>query len=423
MKILWVRAGPFFPLDTGGRIRTWNILNQLGKLEEVTALFYSLSSLAVSQDGVEHSLAELIAMRYPGPAQKFTLAYSLDYLRKLLSPAPYSVRKFVASAVRHRVRELLRPGRFDVAVCDFLSSSLNMPARSTCPQVLFAHNVETVIWERHFRVERNPLRKLVMGLEYWKMRRFEFERAGRFDHVMTVSDADRKSFARFIPPERVSVLPTGVDLGYFQPAALRETDDQLVFTGSMDWLPNEDGIVWFAREVLPLVRRARPKTALKVVGRDPTSQVQRLARETPAIELTGRVPDVRPHLASAAVYVVPLRVGGGTRLKIYEAMAMGKAVISTHVGAEGLPVKHEEHLLLADEPEEFARAVVRLLEDAALRRRLGQAAREFVASRYGWPAVAKTCREILARVAESRVGADYPRLARALSFFAAFFFW
>ncbi len=401
MKILWVKAGPFLPLDTGGKIRTWHILRELAKLNEVTALCYFPTSLAASQDGIEHNLDRLIAMRYPAPA-KYSLAYSLDYLGRLFSPAPYSVRKNLRSEVRRRIQFLLEGERFDVLVCDFLSSSLNMPARSGCLQVLFAHNVETMIWKRHFEVEQNPLRRLVVGVEYWKMKRFEPRWARKFDHILTVSSVDRDVFTRFLPPERVSVLPTGVDLDYFRLVGGTEIDGQLVFTGSMDWLPNDDGIQYFAREILPRILRNRPEATLKVVGRDPTRQLQRLAQVNPRVILTGRVRDIRPHLAEAAVYVVPLRVGGGTRLKIYEAMAMGKAVVSTRLGAEGLPVKDGEHLVLADEPEQFAKAVIRLLGDPNLRRQLGDTARQFVESQCGWPTVAKSCHDILQQLVESQ---------------------
>lgn len=400
MKILWVRAGPFFPLDTGGRIRTWNILRELGKLDEVTAFFYMPSFLAVFPHGIQHTLAEIITLPYSAP-RKYSLAYTLDYISCLASPAPYSVRKNVTARVRGTIRDLLASRRFDVSLCDFLSSTLNMPQRAGCPQVLFAHNVEAMIWRRHFQVETHPLRKLVTGVEYWKMRRFEARQAGRFDHLITVSEVDRDWFARFLPRESISVLPTGVDLDYFRPGEASETDARLLFTGSLDWLPNEDAIFYFAEQILPEILRVRPDTCLQLVGRDPTARLLRLARENPRIELTGPVRDVRPHMAAASVYVVPLRIGGGTRLKIFEALAMGKAVVSTRIGAEGLPVEHREHLLLADDPRDFARCVLELLNEPALCRRLGEAGRRLVESRYSWRVVARICHEILEQVASA----------------------
>ena len=188
--------------------------------------------------------------------------------------------------------------------------------------------------------------------------------------MLAVSDADRRHVRRLYGdgvPRPVHVVPTGVDTSYFAPEASPADSRNLVFTGSMDWLPNEDAMVFFCREVLPLIRADEPGVTLSIVGRAPTPTVEKLA-DGHGITVTGRVDDVRPYMRDAAVYIVPLRIGGGTRLKIFEAMAMGKAVVSTTVGAEGLPVTSGEHLLLADEPRTFARAVVRLLRDVGRRR-------------------------------------------------------
>jgi polysaccharide biosynthesis protein PslH len=181
-------------------------------------------------------------------------------------------------------------------------------------------------------------------------------------------------------------VPTGVDTAYFARAATAPRPHHLVFTGSMDWLPNEDGMLYFVREILPLIRHEEPSATLSIVGRAPTPAVTRLGAEY-GIEVTGRVGDVRPHMAAGSVYVVPLRIGGGTRLKIFEAMAMGLPVVSTTVGAEGLPVAPGVHVLVADDAAGFAAAVVGLLRDFAERTRIGEAGRQLVAERYDWSAV------------------------------------
>jgi len=399
MKIFWIKQGPLLPLDSGGKIRTWNILKELGKRHEVTALSFFPTYLPAAHDEAERHLAHLISMPVEMP-RKYSLRYRLAYLRNLASPVPYVVGQYEIPQVRERVRELLAEGSFDVAVCDFLFPCLNLPDRSPCPQVLFAHNAETLIWKRHFTVTRNPVWKLVTGLEHLKMRRFETRRCRDFDHLIAVSDLDRDFFAEHIPASRISVLPTGVDLEYFRPSPEPENRTKLVFTGSMDWLANEDAILHFAERILPPILRAAPDVTLSVVGRDPTEKLRRLAQSNPRIHLTGTVPDVRPYIAEAAVYILPLQVGSGTRLKVFEAMAMGKAMVSTRVGVEGLPVVPGEHLSVADEPEEFAAAVVRLLNDIPLRQRIGQAARCLVENGFGWPQVAQSFGDTLARVVE-----------------------
>jgi glycosyltransferase involved in cell wall biosynthesis len=225
--------------------------------------------------------------------------------------------------------------------------------------------------------------------------------------VLAVSEADRDTFARLYPGAAtapIHVVPTGVDTTFFAPAdaspeaASPRGSRSLIFTGSMDWLPNADAMLFFCRDILPLIRAEEPDVALSIVGRAPTPAVRRLAADH-GVEVTGRVDDVRPYMREAAVYVVPLRIGGGTRLKIFEAMAMAKAVVSTAVGAEGLPVTGGEHLLLADEPRGFARAVVRLLRDLDRRRAIEQAARQLVVSQYDWSVVAGDLESALTRFA------------------------
>jgi glycosyltransferase involved in cell wall biosynthesis len=218
------------------------------------------------------------------------------------------------------------------------------------------------------------------------------------DRVLTVSETDREAFAPFIEPEKLAVIPTGVDVDYFQPMPVDETTNSLVFTGSMDWLPNEDAILYFVEAILPLIKQQCPQVSLKVVGRSPSRKLQALADREKSIRLTGWVEDIRPFVARGSICVVPLRIGGGTRLKIFEAMAMGKAVVSTTVGAEGLPVQPGENILLADTPDDFASSVVTLLRDPAERKRLGAAARALVHENYGWPKVAEKFARILQNV-------------------------
>jgi len=282
---------------------------------------------------------------------------------------------------------------------------VNLPARLPCPAVIFTHNVESEIWRRHAQARSGRLAKLLFRSQYRRMLRYERTTLGRFDGVLAVSDADRDTFARLYPASirrPVHIVPTGVDTEYFAPRAesSESGNPSLVFTGSMDWLPNEDAMLFFCRDVLPLIHADEPRTTLTIVGRAPTPAVRRLAGAA-GVRVTGRVDDVRPYVRDAAAYIVPLRIGGGTRLKIFEAMAMGKAVVSTTVGAEGLPVRDGEHVVLADDPQAFARAVVSLIRDVDRRRALGHAARDLVVSRHDWSAVAGALETALLSIAPS----------------------
>jgi glycosyltransferase involved in cell wall biosynthesis len=273
-------------------------------------------------------------------------------------------------------------------VADFLVAMPNLPARAAVPVVLFEHNVEYMIWKRLHDVETRPWRRALLALEWRKMRRYEASACARAGLTVAVSEADRDLLASNAPGAAIGAIPTGVDTSYFHPNGAIEGPATLVFTGSMDWYPNEDAVLYFLEAILPQIRREVPGVSLAVVGRDPSSRLQ-AAGAAAGIRVTGTVADVRPYVAEAAVYVVPLRVGGGTRLKIFEALAMAKPVVATGVGAEGLPIVSGQHFLRADDPADFARAVVTLLRDPERRRALGEAGRRLVEERYSWTQVAR----------------------------------
>jgi glycosyltransferase involved in cell wall biosynthesis len=255
--------------------------------------------------------------------------------------------------------------------------------------VLFQHNVEAIIWKRHSEVPQNKLRRSYMKLQWLRMARFESVACRAFRHVVAVSEADAQIFRHDYGVKSVSDVPTGVDLDYFQPGAdSARNPAELMFVGSMDWMPNDEGIRWFAADVFPLVQQQISGARLTVVGRSPSGAMRALAKQNPAIEVTGTVADVRPYLQRAALSVVPLRIGGGTRLKIYEAMAAGTPIVSTTIGAEGLPIRHGEHLLVADGPADQAEAIVKLLRQPAEARRVAATALAYVAAHCGWDAVA-----------------------------------
>jgi sugar transferase (PEP-CTERM/EpsH1 system associated) len=313
---------------------------------------------------------------------------------------------------------LLADKSFDVLVCDFLPPAVNLPRRLPCPSVLFTHNVESEIWRRHAETRTNPVARALYEQQYARMLRFERRALAKFDRVLVVSAADRDTFARIYPGairDVAAVIPTGVDSEFFSPSPTPSAPDarSIVFTGSMDWLPNEDAMLFFCRDVLPAIRAAEPAASLTIVGRAPTPAVRQLASQQ-GVAVTGRVDDVRPYLDAAAAFVVPLRVGGGTRLKIFEAMSMGKAVVSTTIGAEGLDVTPGSHLLVADEPGAFAQAVVSVLRDVPLRRHLEQAGRSLVVQQYDWSAVAGSLEHALTGAAARSARATSPVVLGAL---------
>lgn len=398
MRLLWLNAGLLLPLDKGGKLRTWHVMRNLARRHSITYVcFVPPDEKKEHREGMVEVCNSLVTIeRKVHP--KGTTGFYLDAAKHLASSLPYAVGAYASDEYAAKVNHLLQHGRFDALVTDFLPPVVNLPKSIPVPAVLFTHNVEAEIWRRHAENASNPLSRRLMRGQWKRMLRFEREALTHFDVVLGVSAADRDTFQRLYPGalrRPVHVVQTGVDTAYFRPIPGLQRRAHLVFTGSMDWLPNEDGMLYFVREILPKIRQSEPEVTLSIVGRAPTPAVQRLAREA-GIEVTGRVDDVRRHIAAADVYVVPLRIGGGTRLKIFEAMSMARAVVSTTVGAEGLPVTPGRDILTADEPAVFAEAVVRLVRDREARTRIETAARHLVVEKYDWSAVAQDFENALA---------------------------
>jgi glycosyltransferase involved in cell wall biosynthesis len=410
MRILWVKAGQLLPVDTGGKIRTYNLLKELARQHEVTLLSYYGGPRDTAYDDAlraEFALAEPLSgcwpLSLPGLGAK--------YVRWLPTTTPFAVGKFTAQAVRSRIVAACANARFDVAICDFLAPTANFPASLPVPTVLFQHNVESALWARQAQHERSALKRPIYRLEAHRMAGYEAEAVRRFDHVIAVSEHDRALMSRWVDAAHISVTPTGVNLAQFRNAAPDPgaAAPLVVFVGSMDWGPNEDGMLWFHRDVWPRVVAAMPSARLRIVGRHPPPAITQLAGD--AIEVTGTVPSVIEHLHAAAVVIVPLRIGGGTRLKVYEAMAARRPVVATTIGAEGLDYRAGEDILIADAPGDFADAVIGLLRDPARRSGVGLAA-ERRAAIYDWPNVvgsfAATLRGVRRRAEDARLAESGP---------------
>lgn len=396
MKLLWVKSGKLLPVDTGGRIRSYNLLRFLAKEHEVTLLSYYGGQYDPKYEvALKAQLAGSEVIHTAAPDSNM-LDRGLDYLYRFPRRQPYAVSKFTHSGVRARVTRDLSSGRFDVAVCDFLSASGNFPEQLPIPCALFQHNVESSLWQRMAAVETNPIKKWAYGIESSKMTRYEQATLAKFHHIIAVSEHDRQQMLAMNPACEISVVPTGVDTSKFSVAPPSSADPpRVVFIGSMDWEPNIDAVDYFCAEIWPSIRAQFPNAIFQIVGRNPAVKVQRLASSS--VEVTGTVSSVEAYLTSASVVVVPLRIGGGTRLKIFEAMAMGKAVVSTSVGAEGLAVENGRDILLADDARSFGDAIVRLLHDASRRHEIEQAAVR-LAVQYDWSQIAKQFAEVLSNL-------------------------
>lgn len=388
MRILWVKVGGLWPLTAGGRLRSFHLLSELSQRHRVVLLTthgpgddpHGLAAALPHCEGV-------VSIPHAAPKQGST-RFAATLLRSWLSPFPVDYWRWRVPELSGLVARTIDAGGVDLCVADFLVTTPNVPLPGSVPTVLFAHNVEHIIWKRLSQVDRSVWERVVLALEWRRVRRWEAHVSAQAQLTLAVSEVDQTLLTGLAAGARVRSIPTGVDPEYFAPNGKSEAQAELVFTGSMDWYPNEDAIIHFVDAILPTIRREIPEARLTVVGRSPTARLREAAAAA-GVRVTGTVEDVRPYVSKAAVYVVPLRIGGGTRLKIFEALAMGKAVVSTRVGAEGLPLEPGVHFLRADEPAEFAGAVVSLLRDPGRRKALAMAGRRLIEERFSWAQVAR----------------------------------
>jgi glycosyltransferase involved in cell wall biosynthesis len=394
-RLLFVSPRYLLPADSGGKIRTRHVLRGL----KDGRFHVTLLSPAPRNVPAEHSaeLALLCDEFRSWPEVRRGPWFSYVRLRHLASRLPVSIATDRSAAAQGAISEALSRG-VDIMVVDFLHAAILIPNSVHTPCIVFTHNVEAEIFARHAQIERNWLRKVVWREQLQKMTHYERAALARFNYVVAVSERDRDHFQKNYGVKS-STIPTGVDLDYFTyhpPGPLANPESPtIVFTASMDSLANIDGVSWFIEAVWPLVAREYPKARMSVVGRNPDPELVREAkRRNLNWHFTGYVDDIRPYLESAAVYVIPLRVGGGTRIKAYEAMAFGLPVVSTAVGIEGLGVEPDKHYLEADTPEEFAGAVLNLLGDEALRRRIAAEARKLIEGNFSARSVGRAFEEI-----------------------------
>ncbi len=304
MRILWVKADKLLPVENGGNIRTYHVLRYLATRHQLT--FYSYYGGKPDPD-YERELQKQLPGSVAVCTGKRDLAggaRGYDYLKHLGAQAPYAVSRFADASVQHDLAAWFRDERFDVAVCDFLDAAVNFPERLNIPSVLFQHNVEAEIWRRHAETASNPVKKMMYGMEFRKMVRYEQDAVRKFQHVIAVSENDRSLMMRWVDGERITVVPTGVDLAQFTPDASNTAEPAPVisFVGAMDWEPNVDGVEYFCSEIWPPIKSEVPEARFRIVGRNPVRRVEKWASES--IEVTGRVPSVVEHLRA---------VGGGHR--------------------------------------------------------------------------------------------------------------
>jgi len=382
LRVLTIDEEAPWPLTSGKRIRTWNLLRRLATRHELSFLCYA----PVSADAVSAFESAGIRLRFvPQLAPDRGICLYGRLLVNCLSSLPYSVSKHYTRRFQEYLQSWLSHDQFDLLHCEW-TPYMSYAESVRQPVVVSAHNIECQILSRHAEHAPSLLARRFFRMQAQKMERFERKSFSAADMVLAVSQADCSQAQNF-GARRVRVVDNGVDLDYFLPMHVSERCE-VVFIGSLDWRPNRDAVTAFFRDVLPLLRQKHDDVMVTIVGRRPPADFTDHIRETPGVELIADASDVRPYLARAAVVAVPLRVGGGTRIKILEALAMKKAVVSTSVGAEGLATTDQHDICIADSPLSFAEQTSRLLCNPEERQRLGANGRSLVEKRYSWDGIA-----------------------------------
>jgi len=385
MKVLFVCPFVPWPLVNGGKIRTFHLLRQASAHAEI--------HLRAIQEPETDPAAEAALREWCRSVRFFPRSRPSVVERWKL---PKLERWFHSRALLEGVQADLEDEGFRLLHLDELLLARILPPERTIPVVQHHHKLDTVLYDALGRDATLELR-----FDLWKLRRLEAESARRYRHHLLCSQDDADTLKGRYGALDCAVVPSGFDPAAYRPdpAGIAREPERLVFLGSMDYGPNVDGVQAFARETLPLLVARRPEIALDVVGGNPAAEIRALAGAR--VRVTGRVEHVQPYLERASVMIVPLRIGGGTRLKIVEALALGTPVVSTTIGAQGLGLVHGEHVLLADSPADFAAAIQRLLEDPAEARRLGSRGRAWVHEHFRWEVLGRELVDYWERVAFS----------------------
>lgn len=388
-RILFLGQTLPFPPDGGVHIRMYHTLRLLSEAFDVTALLFFRREERPTPASVREGLAGLSFLHqveaFPLPQEFARTRWIGDHLRSTLTGRAYTWYAYDSPLVHARVAALRAAAEFDLAHIDSLDLAAYLPDLEGLAVVCAHHNVESALLERRARRDRHPVRGRYLALQASFLERLEAKWCGRVSLNVCVSAEDAVVLQRHAPRTPFVVVPNGADTLAWRPVEAPITVDVLG-VGGLNWGPNREALEFLCREVLPRLRRRRPEIRVRWVGRA-TEADRREYLDQHGVELTGYVDDVRPHLAAAAAVVAPLLAGGGTRLKILDAWAMGKAVVSTRVGAEGLAAREGENILLRDDAEGFASAIAEVVADRSLRERLGRSARRTVETTYAWEVI------------------------------------
>jgi glycosyltransferase involved in cell wall biosynthesis len=400
MRILALSVTSPMPANNGVKMRTWSVLRALAAEGHEIALITFADPSA--EDKPSPELSRICRRVIQIPHRLKSLSSHADYLGRvahLLSSSPYGVVASQSSEMASEIVTLLDKNSVDVILCEQTDLLINLPAQLPVPVLVDFHNVDYLILERYLRFERNPLKRMYAWLESRKLLAWERKACRTASAALACSHHDRALLQALGPNLPMFVVPNVVDVNEYAPDG-KEDARKVLFQGGLDWYPNRDAVEFFVAHIFAQIRSQVPEVKFVVAGRNPPEDFRQRLSRVPGVEFTGTVPDMRAEITSAAVCVVPLRMGSGTRLKILESAAMAKPIVSTNLGTEGLEFLNGEEILLEDDPSAFAVAVVKLLKAPADRKHLGQAARKRVEQDYGAHALRASLRSAMSVLAD-----------------------
>jgi len=386
MNIVVVGAAFPFPANSGGRIRTVNLLIRLAKQHTITLLGTKNPDRKEAREAMEflgdHRI-KAVEVEHTVPPKSGPAFYA-RLAANLFSPHPYSVASHHGPALCQAVREIAAKETVDLWQAEWAAGVMALRGLPNAKRVVIANNVETLIWERYADTESNPLKRLYIREQARKYAKFERDAYKEADRVVVVSVDDEKLIRERFGCNRIDVVDNGIDRAFFEPVVPDRDPNRILFLGSLEWRPNLDALTLLLDTIFPQVRTAIPWVRLDIVGRNPPAALVKRLAVMDGATLHANVPDVRPFLAKSSVMAVPLRVGGGSRLKILEALATALPVVSTRVGAEGLELKAGVDLDIVEDPESMATALITALNHPVEARAKAENARKHVLERYDW---------------------------------------
>ncbi len=392
MNLLWISHNVPYPPKTGVLQRNYNLLREASRRADIYLLAVFRSDILPGEYDLPAATRELgklcrqVEVVYL-PAETSRAVLYWTTFSSLLTKTPFSVNWAKSRDMRSKLRKMLESVKFDAVHFDTIGLAGYRDDVGALPKILNHHNMESHLLRRRIEFESHPLKRFYYAREATKLERFQQRVCPEFDVHLTVSDVDRERLFELVPGIRAEVIANGVDVDYFRPGGAQQTAGNLVMASGMNWFPNKDAVLYMCDEIWPRLCARMPGLTWTVVGSSPPPRLLDLAATDSRVTVTGFVDDVRPYLDRAEIYLCPMRDGGGTRLKILDALSMAKAIVSTTMGCEGIDVTPGVDVLLADTADEFVEQVARLRSDVGLHQRIAKAARELAIRRYSWDVI------------------------------------